>query len=181
MHIGNGETAFILGAARSGKSAHAERLAIASGLQRHYVATALAGDDEMAARIAAHKARRGSGWTTHEVMIDLDAVLDLNANPGNVVLVDCLTLWLTNLMADGRDIDIETEAFLEALGHAGGAVILVANEVGAGIVPANELARRFRDLQGRLNQRVAAAADRVVLVAAGLPLTLKRDGKVLHG
>lgn len=179
--IRDGTVTLILGAARSGKSAYAEKLAAASGLARHYVATAMAGDDEMAARIAAHKARRGADWTTHEVMIDLDAVLDIHARPGHVVLIDCLTLWLTNLMADDRAIDVETEALTQSLAQAGGAVLLVANEVGGGIVPANPLARRFRDLQGHLNQQIAAAADTVLLVTAGLPLPLKRDGTPLHG
>lgn len=172
---------FVVGAARSGKSAYAERLVHASGLARHYVATASAGDDEMAERIAAHRARRGRGWTTHEVTTGIGAVLDGHGLKGNVVLVDCLTLWLANLMSEGRQVEQETGTLLDALARADGAVVLVSNEVGAGIVPANELARRFRDRQGRLNQRIAEAADNVVLVAAGLPLPLKRDGANLHG
>lgn len=164
--------ALVLGGARSGKSAYAERLAEAAGAPV-YLATGQAGDAEMAARIAAHRARRGAGWTTVEEPLDLVGALGASARPGRAVLVDCLTLWLANLMHDGRDPDAETARLAAALPGLAGPAVLVGNEVGLGIVPDNALARRFRDAAGRLNQAVAAAADRVVFVAAGLPLTLK--------
>jgi adenosylcobinamide kinase/adenosylcobinamide-phosphate guanylyltransferase len=161
----------VLGGTRSGKSRYAESL-----IARHpppwlYVATAEAGDAEMAARIAAHKARRGDGWTTIEVPRDLAETLAEHASMP--VLVDCLTLWLTNLMLAGADIDAKFARLEQALEKPRNPVVLVANEVGSGVVPENALARRFRDLQGWLNQRLAARADRVVLVVAGLPLFVK--------
>ena len=127
----------------------------------------------MAARIAEHQVRRGPHWQTVEAPFDLPATLSSTLGPGRVALVDCLTLWLSNLMASERDLSGETAALLAALEQAAGPVILVSNEVGLGIVPMNALARAFRDHQGRLNQQVAALADRVVFMAAGLPLTLK--------
>jgi len=163
----------VLGGARSGKSAHAEMLIAAAGGAPVYVATAEPGDDEMAERIAAHRARRGEGWRTVEAPVALAETLRTEARAGNAVLVDCLTIWLSNLLFAGRDVEAEVEALMIALGKAGGPVVLVSNEVGLGIVPENALARAFRDHAGRLNQQVAAAADRVVLVTAGLPMTLK--------
>jgi adenosylcobinamide kinase/adenosylcobinamide-phosphate guanylyltransferase len=162
----------VLGGARSGKSACAERLAMAAG-RAVYLATGHAGDAEMAARIAAHRARRGTGWSTLEEPLDLVEALAAALAPDRAVLVDCLTLWLANLMHAGRDATVETERLVAALARGTGPVVLVANEVGLGIVPDNALARRFRDAAGLLNQKVAAAADRVVFVAAGLALTLK--------
>lgn len=168
---GSRELALVLGGARSGKSRFAEGL-----LARHappwlYVATAEAGDAEMVTRIAAHKARRGTDWMTREAPRDLVGAL---AEPGDrPVLVDCLTLWLSNLMLADAAIDAEIARLEQALERARAPVVLVANEVGSGIVPDNALARRFRDLQGQLNQRLAARADRVVLVVAGLPLFVK--------
>jgi adenosyl cobinamide kinase/adenosyl cobinamide phosphate guanylyltransferase len=165
------ELTLVLGGARSGKSRFAESL-----ITRHpppwlYVATAEAGDAEMTARIAAHKARRGTDWRTIEAPPDLAGVL---AEQGNKpVLVDCLTLWLSNLMLANSDIDAAVARLEQALEQTYGPVVLVANEVGSGVVPENALARRFRDLQGQLNQRLAARADRVVLVVAGLPLFVK--------
>ena len=167
----------ILGGARSGKSRHAEKLVEArlGGAYRAatYIATAQAHDDEMAARIAQHRTRRGRQWYTVEEPHDVPAALGLYTDPEKPVLVDCLTLWLTNLMLADRDADRRTGELLRALDNAKGPVLLVANEVGLGIVPDNALARRFRDAAGTLNQVVAAAADRVVFVAAGLPLVLK--------
>lgn len=162
----------VLGGARSGKSRYAEGLIgeRGSGL---YLATAEAGDDEMAERIRLHRARRGAGWETVEEPLDLPQAISRHARPQRPMLVDCLTLWLGNLMGAGRDIDAATAALLAALAAAKGVVVLVSNEVGLGIVPATPLGRAFRDHAGRLNQAVAAAADRVVLVAAGLPLILK--------
>ena len=163
----------VLGGARSGKSAHAEALIERAGRAPVYLATATAGDAEMEARIAAHRARRGPRWTTVETPLDLLPALCRHAAPEAAVLVDCLTLWLANLMAAGRDVAAEGEALVAGLAGLAGPVVLVANEVGQGIVPGDPLARAFRDHAGRLNQAVAAAADRVTLVVAGLPLALK--------
>jgi adenosylcobinamide kinase/adenosylcobinamide-phosphate guanylyltransferase len=166
----------VLGGARSGKSAHAERLARDTGLARVYVATAQAFDDEMRERIARHRADRAADdWRTVEEPIGLPAVLAREARPDTVLLVDCLTLWLTNLMLGERDIAAMQSALLAMLRGARGPVILVSNEVGLGLVPETLLGRRFRDAQGRLNQAIAAAVPRVVFVAAGLPLTLKHE------
>jgi adenosylcobinamide kinase / adenosylcobinamide-phosphate guanylyltransferase len=158
----------ILGGARSGKSARA--LALASAAPRTFLATAEALDDEMADRIARHQAERGAGWRLVEAPLDLAPAVARHRE-GSLV-VDCLTLWLSNLMHAGRDPAAETEALLDALRDCRRA-ILVSNEVGLSIAPENALARAFRDEQGRLNQRVAAAADHVEFVAAGLPLLLK--------
>jgi adenosylcobinamide kinase/adenosylcobinamide-phosphate guanylyltransferase len=136
-----------------------------------YVATAEARDAEMAERIAAHQARRGAGWRTLET--PRDVVGALTAHGTTPLLVDCLTLWLANAVLASADVDAEIERLEAALTQAAAPIVLVANEVGFGIVPDNALGRRFRDLQGLLNQRIAARADRVVLVVAGLPLTIK--------
>jgi adenosylcobinamide kinase/adenosylcobinamide-phosphate guanylyltransferase len=162
----------VLGGARSGKSRYAESLITALPPPWIYVATAQAGDDEMAARIAAHRTRRGGGWQTVEAPRDLAGALRA-APPGLPVLVDCLTLWLSNRMLAEADLDRETEELEQVLADRDAPVVLVSNEVGFGIVPDNALARRFRDRQGLLNQRLAAGADRVVLVVAGLPLVVK--------
>lgn len=163
----------ILGGARSGKSAYAERQAEASGLAVTYVATAEARDEEMAARIARHRAERPDAWRTVEEPLALAEALRREANERCCLVVDCLTLWLSNVMLAGREDEIGT--LLETLPHLKGRVILVSNEVGFGIVPDNALARRFRDEQGRLNQRIAALAERVTLVVAGLPLAIKEN------
>ena len=166
----------VLGGARSGKSAYAENLLPArAGGRAVYLATATAGDDEMAERIAAHRARRGDGWETTEEPPDLAAALRRPDAPadGAGVLVDRLTLWLTNLIAEGADIGRARARLVATIAALRGPVLLVANEVGLGIVPDNALARRFRDHAGRLNQAVAATAERVVFIAAGLPLILK--------
>jgi len=163
----------ILGGARSGKSAHGEALAEAHSGALVYLATAEARDDEMAARIAAHRARRGPRWTTVEEPLALNDALNQAASPDGAVLVDCLTLWLANLIEAARDIEAEGHALAMALASLPGSVILVSNEVGLGIVPDNAQARAFRDHAGRLHQRIAAVADRVLFMAAGLPLTLK--------
>jgi adenosyl cobinamide kinase/adenosyl cobinamide phosphate guanylyltransferase len=162
---------FILGGARSGKSRYAEKLIAAMPPPWAYVATAAAGDEEMAVRIGIHRARRGPSWQTTEAPRDLAAAL--GACKAMPVLVDCLTLWLSNLMLAHEDIDAETARLEQALASAAAPVVLVANEVGYGIVPEHALGRRFRDAQGVLNQRIAALADRVVLVVAGLPLAVK--------
>jgi adenosylcobinamide kinase/adenosylcobinamide-phosphate guanylyltransferase len=162
----------VLGGARSGKSRHAEELVTALPPPWLYIATSEPRDGEMAARIAEHRARRGARWQTVEAPRDLAGALAA-APAGTAVLIDCLTLWLTNVMLAGSDIDAEMASLEHALARRGGATVLVANEVGLGIVPDNALARRFRDAAGRLNQRLAAAADRVVLLVAGIPVKVK--------
>jgi adenosylcobinamide kinase / adenosylcobinamide-phosphate guanylyltransferase len=161
----------VLGGARSGKSRHAEGLITATPPPWIYVATAQALDAEMAQRIGHHRARRGAGWHTIEAPHDLAVAID--AAPAGALLVDCLTLWLTNRMLAEADIEAETGGVEAALARRSGPTVLVSNEVGSGIVPDNALARRFGDLQGRLNQRIAARADRVILIVAGLPLIVK--------
>jgi adenosylcobinamide kinase / adenosylcobinamide-phosphate guanylyltransferase len=162
----------ILGGARSGKSRHAEALVQRMPPPWIYIATGEARDAEMAARIAAHRQARAPGWRTLEAPLDLHAAL-ADAEAGAPVLVDCLTLWLSNHLLAGSDLEVETGRLENALSARAGPVWLVANEVGQGIVPENRLARQFRDAAGQLNQRLAARADHVVLVVAGLPLTLK--------
>jgi adenosylcobinamide kinase/adenosylcobinamide-phosphate guanylyltransferase len=162
----------VLGGARSGKSRHAETVAMTSPPPWVYVATAEALDDEMAARISEHRNRRGAQWQTIEAPLDLAGAL-AGAPASTAILVDCLTLWLSNLMLADRDIDGEVERLERVMAARIAPVVLVSNEVGSGIVPDNAQARRFRDLQGRLNQRMAARADRVVLMVAGLPMVVK--------
>lgn len=165
----------VLGGARSGKTAHALRLTEdwGAGRQKVYVATAQAFDDEMRERIERHQKERDESWTTVEAPDNLPAVIRRHAAPDKVLLVDCLTLWLSNCMLAERDLDAERQALVAALGEANGPVVLVSNEVGLSIVPENKLARRYRDEAGWTNQAVAAIAAEVIFVAAGLPLTLK--------
>jgi adenosylcobinamide kinase/adenosylcobinamide-phosphate guanylyltransferase len=163
---------FVLGGARSGKSAHAEKLVAAMPSPWTYIATAQAYDDEMAERIALHRARRGEGWETIDAPLDLASAL--RAVPeGRPVLADCLTLWLSNHMLAEHDLDALSTELEEVLAVPRGPWFVVSNEVGLGIVPDNALGRRFRDAQGRLNQRVAAAADRVLFMVAGIPMQVK--------
>jgi adenosylcobinamide kinase/adenosylcobinamide-phosphate guanylyltransferase len=168
----------VLGGARSGKSRHAEQLIEGAATSATYVATAQALDDEMRERIRRHRERRAAlpgriAWHTVEAPLDLVGCLAETARPDRPILVDCLTLWLTNLMLAGSDVAAESGSLVGALSALAGPVVLVANEVGLGIVPDNALARAFRDHAGQLNQAVAAVADRVVFLAAGLPLVLK--------
>jgi adenosylcobinamide kinase / adenosylcobinamide-phosphate guanylyltransferase len=163
----------VLGGARSGKSRYAESVIEAASCPALYLATAEPRDGEMAERIRRHRARRGRQWATLEEPLDLAPSLIREARADRPILVDCLTLWLANLLEAGRAVETESAALVEALGALAGPVVLVANEVGLGIVPENALAREFRDHAGRLNQAVAARASRVVFIAAGLPLTLK--------
>jgi adenosylcobinamide kinase/adenosylcobinamide-phosphate guanylyltransferase len=163
----------VLGGARSGKSRFAEGLVTALPSPWTYVATGEAWDDEMKARIALHVSRRGAGWVTHEAPLELaDAIRQHDHS--SPMLIDCLTLWLTNVMLAERDVEAERKRLIEALSTAPGPIVVVSNEVGLGIVPENALARAFRDEQGRLNADVASCADYVVLMAAGLSLTLKQ-------
>jgi adenosylcobinamide kinase/adenosylcobinamide-phosphate guanylyltransferase len=165
----------ILGGARSGKSALAERLAGDSGREVVYIATAQAGDAEMAARIAHHRARRPQQWLCVEEPMHLADVLREHARDERCILVDCLTLWLSNLLGDVdmQGFERERDRLLKVLPELPGDVLLVSNEVGLGIVPMGELTRRFVDEAGRLHQAIAALSERVVFVVAGLPLVLK--------
>ena len=166
------KNACVFGGARSGKSAFAESLIITTGRRRVYIATAEAWDDEMRDRIAAHRLDRGDGWETVDAPLDLAGAL-ATIPADAAVLVDCATLWLTNHMLAEHDLAVETERLLTAFAACAAPVAVVSNEVGWGIVPDNALARRFRDAQGRLNQQMAAQADLVVGVMAGLPFALK--------
>lgn len=162
----------VIGGARSGKTALAERMVLASGLPRQVIVTARIWDDEMAARVAAHRLARGDGWSVVEAPDDLPAALRA-APPGHAVLIDCITLWLTNRMLADHDLAADLADLCAALSDAPGPVVVVTNEVGLSIVPENALARRFRDEQGRANQTIAAASDLVLGVMAGLPFVLK--------
>jgi adenosylcobinamide kinase/adenosylcobinamide-phosphate guanylyltransferase len=168
----------VLGGQRSGKSGYAEAL-VADGQTGAcvYLATARAGDAEMAARIQAHRARRGPRWTTVEEPVELPDALARAAAPDRAVLVDCLTLWLANLLGAERDPETAARELVRAIGRLEGPVVFVSNEVGQGVVPTNALARAFVDHAGRLHQAVAGACDRVVFLTAGLPHTLKSDNE----
>ena len=161
----------VLGGARSGKSSHAEELVRRAPPPWTYIATAEALDDEMRRRIAMHRSGRGGDWHTLEAPLALTETLA--SLDSGAVLVDCLTLWLSNVLLAEHDIEAECERLLVALAAAPGPLVVVSNEVGLGIVPDTPLGRTFRDAQGRLNQQVAQLADRVVLLTAGIPLKLK--------
>ena len=162
----------VIGGARSGKSRYAERLSESEPARWIYLATAEARDGEMERRIAEHRARRDRSWETIEAPHDLAGALGV-LPPRSAVLIDCLTLWLSNRLLADAEIDRAIEGLERALASHDGAVVMVSNDVGSGIVPDNAVARRFRDLQGVLNQRIAAKASRVVLMVAGLPLVVK--------
>ena len=162
----------ILGGAASGKSNFAEKLVIQTKLPRSYLATAQALDDDMYKKIQLHQRDRGPGWATTEAPIELpDAVLEQPEN--NVILIDCLTLWLTNLMLADRDCDKAAQALFSAIKSRNAPVITVSNEIGHSVIPATSLGRRFQRLQGRLNMRAAAEADLAIMIIAGLPQILK--------
>jgi len=168
------EHLFILGGTRSGKTSFGEALALRLGQRPAYLATAEARDDEMKARVAAHRTARAGRFTTFEEPLDIVGGLEEAAAAHDLVLVDCLTLWLSNLLEAKRDIETETARLAEALRRSDGMrAILISNEVGLGIVPDNALARAFRDHAGRMNQTIANAASHAYFVAAGLPLVLK--------
>ncbi|SEO02797.1 adenosylcobinamide kinase /adenosylcobinamide-phosphate guanylyltransferase [Salinihabitans flavidus] len=164
----------VLGGAASGKSAFAEALVLQSGTARIYIATAQALDDEMRAKIAAHRNQRGDNWQTVEAPLDAGPALS-RVMPEQAVLFDCATMWLNNHLLAEHDIPAEVEGLIAALTECPGDVTVVSNEVGQGIVPDNALARYFRDAQGQLNQALAAAAQRVYFVTAGLPQLLKGE------
>lgn len=176
----------ILGGARSGKSRYAEQLALACGLPVKVIVTAHAGDAEMAERIAQHQALRPTHWQTIEAPLALAATIQAHAAPGQLLLVDCLSLWLSNLLLDGQPGDLQLgpiqlsqqftqqrAALLDTLDKLCGHIIFISNEVGMGVVPMGALSRCFADEAGRLNQAIAARCQRVTLLAAGLPLQLK--------
>jgi adenosylcobinamide kinase/adenosylcobinamide-phosphate guanylyltransferase len=169
-----GKTTLVLGGARSGKSAFAERLVAETQATRIYLATATAGDDEMRDRIAHHRTQRGDGWRTIEEPLTLVETLAREDRGGNAILVDCLTLWLSNLMHASKDVEAETRQLTAFLREARATIVLVSNEVGLGLVPETPLGRAFRDAQGRLNQVVAAAVTNVAFIVAGLPIWLKQ-------
>ncbi|MDE0147075.1 MAG: bifunctional adenosylcobinamide kinase/adenosylcobinamide-phosphate guanylyltransferase [Rhodospirillaceae bacterium] len=162
----------VLGGARSGKSRHGEALVEAAPPPWYYIATAEALDDEMRRRIDKHRKRRGADWRTVEAPLDLAAALDA-APDGAPVLVDCLTLWLSNLMLEDRPVGPAADGLIEALERRNGRTVLVSNEVGLGIVPENRLARDFRDAAGNLHRRVAAIAQHVHFMVAGIPMIVK--------
>jgi adenosylcobinamide kinase/adenosylcobinamide-phosphate guanylyltransferase len=169
-------TALVLGGCRSGKSRHAQEMAEAAAERRIYVATCIPRDPEMHERVRRHQRDRDDTWKTIECPRDLAGVIRSQSGEGVALLVDCLTLWVTNLLMDmdsGLSFDSCLDALTAAITDATGPIILVSNEVGQGIVPDNALARQFRDLAGMTHQRVAAAVDRVVLMVAGIPLTVK--------
>jgi adenosylcobinamide kinase / adenosylcobinamide-phosphate guanylyltransferase len=163
----------VLGGARSGKSRYAEDLALGHRGERIYIASAEAGDEEMQRRIADHRRRRGTEWHTLEEPIELTNALQRTCGESRLVLVDCITLWLSNLMMLERDVGGEIDRLCMVLPRLEGTLIFVSNEVGLGIVPENALARRFRDEAGFANQRLAAACDEVVVMVAGLALKVK--------
>ncbi|MBB93517.1 MAG: bifunctional adenosylcobinamide kinase/adenosylcobinamide-phosphate guanylyltransferase [Rhodobacteraceae bacterium] len=162
---------FVLGGAASGKSAYAEQLVTSAPPPWTYIATAQAYDTEMASKIDIHRARRGPGWVTVEAPLTLPSALATQSS--GVVLVDCVTLWLSNLLLAETDPEPETRALLDAIKAAPVPVVVVSNEVGQGVVPAHALGRRFREAQGRLNIALAAQADCAVQIVAGLPNVLK--------
>jgi adenosylcobinamide kinase/adenosylcobinamide-phosphate guanylyltransferase len=163
----------ITGGARAGKSRYAERLMTARPARHAVVATATPGDPEMAERIARHKSERDKSWEVIEQPISIRSAIRNAARPDRIVLVDCLTLWISNLMAERRELENEIQGLIGTLQIAAGPVIVVSNEVGLGIVPDNAMARAFRDHLGRANQAVAAAAECAVFMAAGIPIVLK--------
>lgn len=174
----NTRMVFVTGGARSGKSDFAIELAGKSGGWPAYVATATAGDPEMAERIAKHKKERGSSWTTIEEPLDLRRVLAAMTRGENAVVLDCLTLWLTNIMMQDEEdfelmADIMSRELAKKLRELGGTVVIVSNEVGMGIVPDNKLGRRFRDMAGKVNNLFARTSDEVYMVVSGLPVKIK--------
>ncbi len=166
-------TVLVIGGTRSGKSRHAEQLAMAHRGQRVYIATADAGDAEMEQRIAQHRARRGDGWLTVEEPLELACALRRQAADETFILIDCITIWLSNLMMDKRDVAAEVEDLCDMVRALPGRICMVSSEVGLGIVPDTPLGRYFRDEAGFANQMLAQEADEVHFIVAGLPMRLK--------
>jgi adenosylcobinamide kinase / adenosylcobinamide-phosphate guanylyltransferase len=166
---------FVLGGARSGKSRYAEGLARRHKVQMTYIATAEISDEEMRERIARHREQRGRKWTTIEAPLDLVAALGQADQASSFTLVECITVWINNLMYHGKDVASEVQKLCASLAQIKGRIVIVSNETGLGIVPDNALVRRFRDEAGRANQAIAEVADEVVFIAAGLPMTLKKS------
>lgn len=164
---------FVVGGARSGKTGHALKLARANGREKWMVATAEAHDAEMAERIAKHRAERGDDWRLVEAPLDLCDALQRHLAPERVLVVDCLTLWLSNLMFFTRDIEAETARLAEIVAAPAGPLLLVGNELGMGLVPETALGRKFRDAHGLMNQRVGEAAAHMSFVVAGQALRFK--------
>lgn len=173
MSAKKGKVTLVLGGAKSGKSRFALDRASALPGTKAYIATAQALDDEMTERICRHKAERSSEWVSFEEPLDIASLIRIINEEHAVLLIDCLTLWVTNLLLGGREMEAEEDALLDALAGCRSEVFMVSNEVGLGIVPDNALSRQFRDAAGRLNRKVAAAAEEVYFVAAGLPLKFK--------
>lgn len=167
----------LLGGARSGKSSYAEKLAEKTDKELYYIATAEAHDQEMIERIKKHQARRVNGWRVFEEPLKISETITEYATRERVILVDCLTLWLSNIMCKGHDVMPHLVGLISSLENVKGSVIFVANEVGLGIVPENKLARSFRDEAGRMNKAVASVASDVYFMAAGLPLCMKKNGQ----
>jgi adenosylcobinamide kinase/adenosylcobinamide-phosphate guanylyltransferase len=174
-----GRVVFITGGARSGKSSFALQMGAEFGGGKAFVATMSPVDEESRERIERHRAERGAGWDTFEETIEVPALLGRLSDAYDTVVLDCLTLWLSNLMHSGGDVEAEVEALVGAVEKLalGGGLIVVSNEVGMGIVPVNETARRFRDLAGMLNRRVAGVAGEVFLMVSGIPVRIKGGGK----
>ncbi len=177
----NNKTTLILGGARSGKSSYAEELAEQSRFNLVYIATGEPSDEEMRARIDHHRDRRCEKWETIEEPVDIASVINEHSTKDTVILVDCLTIWTSNLMFKEKCVQEAGAKLIIALRNAPGPVLLVSNEVGQGIVPQNALARNFRDEAGRLNQRLAAVVPNVDYIVAGLPLSLKKNAKIVSG
>lgn len=167
------EITFVLGGARSGKSKFAEGLVLNSGLKPVYLATGRALDDEMVERIEEHQNRRGEDWETMEEPLALVDAINHAAVPGRIILVDCLTLWVTNLMMAEANVSKEIDALIAALSDVKSPIVFVSNEVGQGVVPINKMAREFVDLSGLVHQRLASVANHVYFVAAGIPNKIK--------
>lgn len=175
MGDGAGKIVFVVGGTRSGKSSFALKRAEAVSGKKAYIATAEPLDDEMRERIERHKAQRGKDWVTYEETSAIADVVKEIAGKHNAIIIDCLTLWLSNLMYADLDVEAEVKHFITSLKDMTSPIVvyIVSNEVGMGIVPENDLARRFRDMAGTMNQKVAEAADEVYLVTAGIPLKIK--------
>jgi adenosylcobinamide kinase/adenosylcobinamide-phosphate guanylyltransferase len=171
------KTIFVTGGARSGKSRFALAEASKIAGQRAYIATAWAGDEEMRRRIEDHRKQRKQGWTTHEEPLRIVSLLETIKEDCSVILIDCLTLWLSNLMQAGMDVQAETDRLVSVLRVQHPPVYIVSNEVGMGIVPGNVMTRTFRDMAGYVNQEIAAVADEVYITVAGIPLKIKGDNR----